>query len=116
MRVPHPDGGGTRPHACNNRGRLMKTISRRRMLKLAGGAGAVALCARYIPARAAEPRRIEKLAPELDAIIDTSQPIVQLGTGYGGDIGPAEGPLWIDRKSTRLNSSHVSESRMPSSA
>ena len=23
---------------------------------------------------------------------------------------------WIDRKSTRLNSSHVSESRMPSSA
>ena len=24
--------------------------------------------------------------------------------------------LWIDRKSTRLNSSHVSESRMPSSA
>ena len=24
--------------------------------------------------------------------------------------------LWLDRKSTRLNSSHVSESRMPSSA
>ena len=29
----------------------------------------------------------------------------------------ASGPeRWIDRKSTRLNSSHVSESRMPSSA
>ena len=25
-------------------------------------------------------------------------------------------PLFVDRKSTRLNSSHVSESRMPSSA
>ena len=28
----------------------------------------------------------------------------------------AEIQRWIDRKSTRLNSSHVSESRMPSSA
>ena len=26
------------------------------------------------------------------------------------------GEVWLDRKSTRLNSSHVSESRMPSSA
>ena len=34
------------------------------------------------------------------------------GAGVGG-VGPARG---IDRKSTRLNSSHSSESRMPSSA
>ena len=27
-----------------------------------------------------------------------------------------KGGHWVDRKSTRLNSSHVSESRMPSSA
>ena len=32
------------------------------------------------------------------------------------DIGPGEEVITTDRKSTRLNSSHVSESRMPSSA
>ena len=34
--------------------------------------------------------------------------------GYAFDTGPSL--LTLDRKSTRLNSSHVSESRMPSSA
>ena len=29
---------------------------------------------------------------------------------------PEEAAAWVDRKSTRLNSSHVSQSRMPSSA
>ena len=32
------------------------------------------------------------------------------------DLDAAASRLWPDRKSTRLNSSHVSESRMPSSA
>jgi sugar lactone lactonase YvrE len=40
-------------------------------------------------------KRIERLAPELDGIIDTSQSIRELATGFGGDIGPAEGPVWI---------------------
>src|SRR6195256_892237 len=39
-------------------------------------------------------KRIEKLDAGLDNIIDTSQPIQELGTGFGGDLGPAEGPLW----------------------
>src|ERR1043166_8273678 len=30
----------------------------------------------------------------LDAIISTSEPIRILGEGYGGDGGPAEGPVW----------------------
>ena len=30
--------------------------------------------------------------------------------------GAALGPIWADRKSTRLNSSHSTSSRMPSSA
>jgi gluconolactonase len=34
------------------------------------------------------------MAPELDRIISTSEPIRELATGFGGDIGPAEGPLW----------------------
>jgi len=39
-------------------------------------------------------KRIEQLDPALDAIIDKSQAIQELASGYGGDLGPAEGPLW----------------------
>ena len=40
-----------------------------------------------------------------------------LSAGFGMMAGgPAAGLAYGDRKSTRLNSSHVSESRMPSSA
>ena len=38
--------------------------------------------------------RIEKLAPELDRLISTTEPIQYLADGYGGAHGPAEGPLW----------------------
>ena len=33
-----------------------------------------------------------------------------------GVLGESDGNLWLDRKSTRLNSSHTDISRMPSSA
>lgn len=39
-------------------------------------------------------KRIEKLDPALDAIIDTSETIHDLASGFGGEQGPAEGPLW----------------------
>ena len=39
-------------------------------------------------------KRIEKLDPALDSIIDASETIHDLADGYGGDQGPAEGPLW----------------------
>jgi gluconolactonase len=39
-------------------------------------------------------KRIEQLDPALDAIIDKSQTIQELASGYGGDLGPAEGPVW----------------------
>ena len=69
-------------------------ISRRRMLEMAGAAGGLALVggARTLWAQGA--KRIERLAPELDGIIDTSQSIRELATGFGGDVGPAEGPVW----------------------
>jgi len=38
--------------------------------------------------------RIEKMAPELERIVSTSEPIEHLAEGFGGDQGPAEGPLW----------------------
>jgi len=38
--------------------------------------------------------RIEQLAPELDQIISLSEPIQMLAEGFGGPLGPAEGPVW----------------------
>ena len=37
---------------------------------------------------------IEKSAPELGRIVSADQEIEELGSGYGGDQGPAEGPVW----------------------
>jgi gluconolactonase len=39
-------------------------------------------------------KRIEQLAPELEKIISPSEPIQQLAEGFGGPLGPAEGPVW----------------------
>jgi gluconolactonase len=39
-------------------------------------------------------KRIEQLAPELERIISLSEPIQDLAEGFGGPLGPAEGPLW----------------------
>jgi gluconolactonase len=39
-------------------------------------------------------KRIEQLTPELDRIIEISQPIQELADGFGGPQGPAEGPVW----------------------
>jgi gluconolactonase len=68
-------------------------ISRRHMLELAGASG-LAMAGGIRGSFAQGAKRIEQLAPELDKIIATSEPIVELGTGFGGDLGPAEGPLW----------------------
>ena len=37
---------------------------------------------------------IEQLSPELAELIDLDAEIRELGSGYGGSNGPAEGPLW----------------------
>lgn len=37
---------------------------------------------------------IEQLSPQLENIISTSEPILELADGFGGDQGPAEGPVW----------------------
>ena len=69
-------------------------LSRRDMLSMAGAAGGLALMGgRSVFAQAA--RRIEQMDAALANIIATNEPIRQLATGFGGDIGPAEGPLWM---------------------
>jgi gluconolactonase len=66
-------------------------ISRRRLLQAA--AGSVALSAGLRGAQAQSAKRIEQLAPELDAIISTSEPILEIGRGFGVG-GNTEGPVW----------------------
>ncbi len=70
-------------------------VSRRDVLSMASAAGGLLITGGLRNAWAQNASRIEQLAPELGAIIATSEPIVKLADGYGGDIGPAEGPLWI---------------------
>ena len=52
----------------------------------------------------------------LDNLIKERQLIAQTRESFFGKDAEKLSPLLLDRKSTRLNSSHVSESRMPSSA
>ena len=67
-------------------------LSRRHLLEMAGAAGGLALAGDLAWAQAL--KGIEALDPALDAIIDKSQPIQELATGFGGPLGPTEGPLW----------------------
>jgi gluconolactonase len=71
-----------------------RDISRRRMLAMSAAAGGVALGGDIGRAVAQASPRIEQLAPELDKIIAANEPIKELATGFGGPLGPAEGPLW----------------------
>ena len=73
--------------------RISEKLSRREVMKLAGAAGGLALSG--VPAWAQGARKIEQLAPELSNIISTSEPIRELASGFGGEIGPAEGPVWM---------------------
>jgi len=51
---------------------------------------------RLIERHARDSKRIEKLDPGLDAIIDRSQAIQELASGFGGERGPAEGPGLVE--------------------
>jgi gluconolactonase len=80
----------------NTGGRTMISqhgISRRHMMATSAATG-FALASGIGRAGAQGAKRIEKLAPELDAILATDQPIVEIGRGFGGPAGPTEGPLW----------------------
>jgi len=72
----------------------MTTISRREMLQAVGAAGALAAAGPVGRAMAQPAGKIERLDPALDRLLSSSQSVQELGSGYGGEIGPAEGPLW----------------------
>jgi gluconolactonase len=67
-------------------------LSRRNVLGVTAAVGGLAMSGGI--ARGQSTPRIEKLAPELDKIISTSDPVQHLADGFGGPLGPAEGPVW----------------------
>jgi gluconolactonase len=67
-------------------------ISRRHTLGMVVAIGGLAMTGGV--GRAQSSKRIEQLAPEMERIISPSEPIQKLADGFGGTLGPAEGPVW----------------------
>src|SRR5262252_4883685 len=74
--------------------RAQNNFSRRDVLGMAMAVGSLALLGGIRSVKAQAAKRIEQLAPELDKIIAPSEPIQELAEGFGGPLGPAEGPVW----------------------
>ena len=55
---------------------------------------------------------IERHSEELDAIVSVDDPILELANGFGGDAGPAEGPLWWEETGELLFSDIGNNRRM----
>ena len=74
--------------------RAQNSLSRRDVLGIAMAVGSVALSGGVRSVRAQAAKRIESLTPELDKLIAPSEPIQEVAEGFGGPLGPAEGPVW----------------------
>jgi len=68
--------------------------SRRHVMEMAAAVVGSAMTGGVRYAWAQTSKKIEQLAPELDKLISVSEPIKELAEGFGGALGPAEGPLW----------------------
>src|SRR3954451_18788290 len=69
-------------------------ISRRHALQMTAALGGLAMVSSVNSAFSQGAPRIEQLAPELEKILSPSQTIEHLADGFGGPLGPAEGPVW----------------------
>src|SRR3954468_18261834 len=69
-------------------------ISRRRALTMAVAMGGIAMAGGSGRTQTSPQPKIEQMASELDKMISPSEPIQQLADGFGGTLGPAEGPVW----------------------
>ena len=74
--------------------RARNDITRRHLLGMAGAVGVSAIAGAVPDVWAQAARWIEQSDPELDKIISTSEPIEELTDGFGGALGPCEGPVW----------------------
>jgi SMP-30/Gluconolactonase/LRE-like region len=66
-----------------------------RLLVLSAAAGGLALSG-FDLASAQAAKKIEQIDPALDNIISISEPLKKLASGFGGPLGPVEGPVWIN--------------------
>src|SRR2546426_8183121 len=87
-------------------------ITRRHMLRMTGAAGVFALAGGVRDVWAQTAKRIEQLDPGLERIISTSEPIKELADGFGGALGPAEGPVWGEEGGYLLFSDIHNKKRM----
>jgi gluconolactonase len=55
---------------------------------------------------------IEQVAPDLERIVSVNEEIKELGKGFGGEQGPAEGPLWWQEEGCLLFSDIHNNCRM----
>jgi gluconolactonase len=69
-------------------------VSRRQILSATASAAAFAMAGGVRAGWAQAATRIDQYAPELEKIISVSEPIRELANGLGGELGPAEGPVW----------------------
>ena len=69
-------------------------LSRRHVLGMAVALGSLAVAGDPPRGAAQTATRIEPLAPALEKIIAPSESIQELAAGFGGAMGPAEGPVW----------------------
>jgi len=69
-------------------------VSRRQILSTTASAAAFAMAGGVRAGWAQAATRIDQYAPELEKIISVSEPIRELANGLGGELGPAEGPVW----------------------
>ena len=69
-------------------------LSRRHVLGMAVALGSLAVAGDPRRGAAQAATRIEPLAPALEKIIAPSESIQELAAGFGGALGPAEGPVW----------------------
>ena len=69
-------------------------MSRRRALEIAIAVGGLAMSGGLGRSQTPPQPKIEQLAPELEKIISPTEPVQSWAEGFGGTLGPAEGPLW----------------------
>ena len=74
---------------------VQNDISRRHMLALSAAGTLAGFSGAHAQAPAPAAKRIEQYDPALEKIISTSEPINEIATGFGGPLGPAEGPVWV---------------------
>jgi gluconolactonase len=74
---------------------IQKNISRRQSLALLSAAtGGLTIDGTLRGILAQSITRIEQFAPELEKIISTTEPIRELASGFGNELGNTEGPVW----------------------